>query len=60
MPKIFLEIGTENYKESNTRFLLMNKNWNGFLIEAEKKNVKDIKSQQIYWKQLKLKKVLKL
>lgn len=50
LPKIFLEIGTENYKESNTRFLLMNKNWNGFLIEAEKKNVKDIKSQQIYWK----------
>ena len=48
--KSFLEIGTENYKESNTRFLLSNNNWNGFLIEADKAAVKDIKSQRIFWK----------
>ena len=50
IPKIFLEIGTQDYKESNTRFLLINKNWNGFIIEADKAAVKDIKSQRIYWK----------
>ena len=50
IPKSFLEIGTENYKESNTRFLLANKNWDGFIIEANKNSVKDIKSQKIYWK----------
>ncbi len=48
--KNFLEIGTQDYKESNTRFLLINKNWNGFIIEADEKEVKKIKSQRIYWK----------
>ena len=50
IPKSFLEIGTENYKESNTRFLLINKNWDGFIIEADKSSVKDIKSQRIFWR----------
>ena len=50
IPKSFLEIGTQNYRESNTRFLLINKNWKGFIIEADKAAVKDIKSQRIYWK----------
>jgi len=27
IPKNFLEIGTQDYKESNTRFLLINRNW---------------------------------
>ena len=50
IPKNFLEIGTEDYKESNTRFLLTNKNWDGFLIEGDKIAVKNIKSQRVYWK----------
>ena len=50
IPKSFLEIGTQDYKESNTRFLLINKNWDGFLIEADNKAIKKIKSQRIYWK----------
>ncbi len=48
--KNFLEIGTQNYKESNTRFLLINRNWDGFLIEGDKSAVKNIKTQRIYWK----------
>ena len=50
IPKSFLEIGTEDYKESNTRFLLTNRNWDGFIIEGDKKAVENIKSQRIYWK----------
>ena len=50
IPKNFLEIGTQDYKESNTRFLLTNRNWDGFLIEADTKAVKNIRSQRIYWK----------
>ena len=50
IPKNFLEIGTQDYKESNTRFLLINRNWDGFLIEADKTAVKDIKSQRVFWK----------
>ena len=48
--KVFLEIGTEDYWESNTRFLLKNNNWKGYLIEASKEHVANIKKQQIYWK----------
>ena len=50
IPKNFLEIGTQDYKESNTRFLLINRNWDGFLIEGDKGDVQKIKSQRIYWK----------
>ena len=50
IPKKFLEIGTQDYKESNTRFLLINKNWDGFLIEADKDAIKNIKSQRVYWR----------
>tara|TARA_B110000967_G_scaffold202397_1_gene241176 strand:- start:499 stop:1422 length:924 start_codon:yes stop_codon:yes gene_type:complete len=50
IPKNFLEIGTQDYKESNTRFLLINRNWDGFLIEADKDAVKDIETQRIFWK----------
>ncbi len=48
--KIFIEIGTENYKESNTRFLIMKRNWSGNLIEANKLHTENIKKQNIYWK----------
>ena len=50
IPKNFLEIGTQDYKESNTRFLLINRNWDGFIIEGDREQVKKIKSQRIYWK----------
>jgi hypothetical protein len=31
---IFVEFGVEDYGESNTRFLLMNSNWKGLIIDA--------------------------
>lgn len=50
IPKIFLEIGTEDYRESNTRYLLQKRNWDGFLIEGDKTAVKKIKKNRIFWK----------
>lgn len=47
--KVFVEIGTQDYWESNSRFLLKSKNWKGFLFEGSKKFVSKIKSQKIYW-----------
>lgn len=46
----FIEIGTEDYTESNTRFLLLNNNWSGLIIEADKSAVNFIKRDDIYWK----------
>ncbi|MHC4397390.1 MAG: hypothetical protein ACYS1A_17255 [Planctomycetota bacterium] len=48
--KVFIEFGVENYKESNTRFLLLNNNWSGLVIDAGKSNVRDIIKDPIYWK----------
>ena len=46
--KIFLEIGTQDYWESNTRFWIKSRNWKGYIFEGSK-DVLKIKSQQIYW-----------
>lgn len=48
--KIFIEFGVENYKESNTRFLLINNNWRGLIIDSNKRNINYIKNDDIYWK----------
>ncbi len=48
--KIFVEFGVETYTESNTRFLLMNNNWSGLVIDGSKKNIDYIKNDFIYWK----------
>ncbi len=48
--KIFVEFGVENYTESNTRFLLMNNNWKGLVIDGNKANIDYIRHDSIYWK----------
>jgi hypothetical protein len=47
---IFIEIGVENYLESNTRYLLIKRNWTGLLIEKSQEDVEFIKKDSIYWK----------
>ena len=46
----FIEFGVENYSEANTRFLLMNNNWRGFIIDGDSNNIAQCKSSDIYWK----------
>jgi hypothetical protein len=48
--KVFVEFGVETYTESNTRFLLMNNNWSGLVIDGSPENIRYIKSDFIYWK----------
>ena len=47
---VFVEFGVENYQESNTRFLMMNNNWRGLVIDGSKDNISDIKKQNWFWK----------
>ncbi|MBD3581587.1 hypothetical protein [Flavobacterium selenitireducens] len=47
---IFVEFGVETYTESNTRFLLMNNNWSGLVLDGSKSNIDFIKQDFIYWK----------
>ena len=46
---IFVEFGVEDYTESNTRYLLMNDNWSGLVIDGSYSNICDIKSSYYYW-----------
>ena len=48
--KIFIEFGVENYQEANTRFLLMNNNWKGLVIDGSAENIQHIKSRNWYWR----------
>ncbi|MCC6545481.1 MAG: hypothetical protein IT392_13465 [Nitrospirae bacterium] len=48
--KIFVEFGVENYTESNTRFLLVNNNWSGLIIDGSEDNIKYVKQDPIYWR----------
>ena len=45
--KTFIEFGVENYRESNTRFLLLNNKWTGFLIDGSKENIDYIKKDVV-------------
>jgi hypothetical protein len=47
--KIFIEFGVENYLESNTRFLLLNNCWKGFIMDGSSDNINQIKNSNIYW-----------
>lgn len=46
--KVFVEFGVEDYLESNTRFLLMNNNWSGLIIEANGDAISKIRSSKLY------------
>lgn len=48
--KIFIEFGVEDYLESNTRFLLINNNWSGLIMDGSFSNVLKIKKSEMYWK----------
>lgn len=48
--KIFVEFGVENYKESNTRYLLTNNNWSGLILDSNENLLKDIRKTEIGWK----------
>jgi hypothetical protein len=47
--KTFIEFGVQDYKESNTRFLLINDNWSGYVIDGSDKSIDFIKNDVIYW-----------
>ncbi|HNP01054.1 MAG TPA: hypothetical protein PKM83_14965, partial [Ferruginibacter sp.] len=48
--KLFIEFGVEDYTESNTRFLLMNNDWRGLVLDGNRRNIRFIKTDFIHWK----------
>lgn len=46
----FVEFGVQNYRESNTRFLLMHDNWSGLVMDGDERNIDFIRRDEIYWR----------
>ncbi len=47
--KVFVEFGVENYTEANTRFLLMNNNWKGLIMDGSKEHMSSVQKDNLYW-----------
>lgn len=50
VPQVFIEFGVESYIESNTRFLLQNRNWSGLILDGSREDVEWIRRQEFYWR----------
>lgn len=48
--KKFIEFGVEDYREANTRYLMMNDNWSGLIIDSSQENIKKIRDEGWLWK----------
>ncbi len=46
----FIEFGVEDYSESNTRFLLMNNNWSGYVIDGSEDNINRLINSDYFWR----------
>jgi hypothetical protein len=50
LPDSFVEFGVENYRQSNTRFLLLNNNWRGLVMDGDEDCIRYIQQDEIYWR----------
>jgi len=46
----FVEFGVEDYSEANTKFLLLNNNWSGLILDSSNENIENIKKKNFFWK----------
>ncbi len=46
----FIEFGVEDYSEANTKFLLLNNNWSGLILDSSNENIENIKKKIFFWK----------
>src|SRR5688572_3944816 len=46
----FVEFGVEDYREANTRFLLLNDNWAGVVIDGSAAHVERIREDGYFWR----------
>jgi len=46
----FIEFGVEDYRESNTRFLLCNDNWRGLILDGGTSHIDFIRSNDLGWR----------
>ena len=50
LPKKFIEFGVDNYMESNTRFLMVNNNWSGLVMDGSAEKIEWLKRRKWFWR----------
>jgi hypothetical protein len=48
--QVFIEFGVENYEEANTKFLLLNDNWRGLVLDGSSTNIDAVTRDGYYWR----------
>ena len=48
--KAFVEIGVEDYRECNTRFLLCNNNWEGLIVDSGTAHLRTLEEEGLRWR----------
>jgi hypothetical protein len=48
--KLFVEFGVEDYTEANTRFLVVNDDWAGLVLDGGEANIGAIRKDDLYWR----------
>src|SRR5258708_1454447 len=46
----FIEFGVEDYDEANTRFLLVNNNWRGLILDQNPTLAENLRKDSIFWR----------
>jgi hypothetical protein len=46
----FIEFGVEDYQEANTRFLLMNDNWRGLIMDGSHEAMEAVRRDVLHWR----------
>lgn len=50
LPRRFVEFGVADYLESNTRFLMLNNNWSGLVMDGSAQNIARLRRQPWFWR----------
>jgi len=48
--RTFVEFGVEDYREANTRFLLVHDDWQGLVMDSSPANIERIRRDDIHWR----------
>ena len=50
VPRKFVEFGVGDYTEANTRFLLLNDNWSGMIMDGDARSMELVRREELYWR----------
>ncbi len=51
LPERFVEFGVGTFNEANCRFLLLNRNWKGLIMDGDEAQINQVKGHMLSWRQ---------